>query len=113
MNPKVSFYALMSGFALVIAVVSAAPVKAAQVNSQQTIEERVTNVRKVLELQNNQANPEQQPSEDKNLIGQWDNSWSNINWYNLGWYNTQAWKNTSGNWNNTVWDNWRNVWSNT
>lgn len=101
MNPKLSFYALMSGFAVIVAVVSTTSTSAVAVNPEQTIEQRVSKVREAIGQQDNPAISERQASEGNNLISQWYNNWTNNpweNWSNTGWYN---------NWTNY------NPWSNT
>jgi rSAM-associated Gly-rich repeat protein len=109
MNPKLNFYVLISSFAMMISVVSAIPANASQANSQQTIEQRVNNIREILEQQDLQPDLEQTMPEDDNLISSKPKPyWFNAVWNKQVWWNIENWRNASKNWDNTGWSNWHN-----
>jgi hypothetical protein len=119
MNPKVNFWAILTGLTAIVSVVAMAPVQAAIPSTEgiepEGIGQRIAKLREIVAQQAiGQTVNGKQAGEGTTLLSQW---WDNQT--GSGWTNTPTWTNwnngsTSPSWNNAWanWDNWRS-WDNT
>lgn len=103
MKPKIKLWMTLVAMSVLTAPL-AVPAQARSSSTEQTVEARITKVRKALEQ--GQLDSNVQTPQDRLLISQWSNSpgWEN----QPSWTNWNNWDNSAPSWNN-AWANWDNT----